>query len=303
MSPLQVMNKRIRLSFPNKRISLSELQAVIVFIYCLACVCCSVSAFVWGNSGSRLIELVQRRTPWPTRMATRTPTAVAWVTGIPLPTLPADATAPPTSTPRPTEPTTPTATLPSPLATATLVRTPTPEPTGALPPTHTPEPTTVSSPLETPTPLDTPTPTQTPLGTPTPGDTPTPTYTPSPTPSLTPTPSGVHIEYVEWNPSGDEYEGEYVQIENRGPGSQDMTGWTLGDTSDHLYHFPTGFILAGGVSVRVWTKEGDDTQTNLYWGRDGPVWGNDGDTAYLWDEKEILIDHMTWPVEASDQTG
>lgn len=298
------MNKRIRLLFPNKRVSLSELQAVIVFAYCLACACCSISAFVWGNSGSQLIELAQRQTPWPTRgAATRTPTAVAWITGTPSPTLPADGTAPPTSTPRPTEPTTSMATLPSPLATPMLARTSTPAPTSALPPTEMPEPTSVSSPLQTPTPPDTPTPTLTPFGTPTPGDTPTPTYTPSPTPSLTPTPSGVHIDFVEWNPSGDDYEGEYVQIENRGPGNQDMTGWTLGDESDHFYRFPTGFILAGGVSVRVWSREGDDTQTNLYWGRDDPVWGNDGDTAFLWDENENLIDYVTWPVDVNDQTG
>ena len=105
----------------------------------------------------------------------------------------------------------------------------------------------------------------------------------------------MRIDHVEWNPPGDEYEGEYVLIENRGPGAQDMTGWILSDEDDHNYDFPSGFILAGGVNVSVWTREGHDTQTNLYWGRSDPVWGNDGDTAYLWDDTETLIDFLTWP--------
>lgn len=296
------MSKRVRLSFPNRRVSLSELQAAIVFVYCLACACCSLSAFVWGSSGSELVELAQRQTPWPTWAASRTPTAVVWVTDTPSPTSPAGGAVTPTATPRPTEPFTPTATLTSPLATPTLIMPPNPSPTGEIPPTGTPEPTSASSPLQTPTP-DTPTPTPTPTptlrGTLAPGDAPTPTDTPEPTPSLTPTPSGVYIDYVEWDPPGDEYEGEYVQIGNRGPGAQDMTGWTLEDDSNHVYFFPDGFSLAGGVSVRVWTRAGDDTQANLYWGREDqdPVWGNDGDTAYLWDEWGNPVDYVTWPAD------
>jgi hypothetical protein len=163
-------------------------------------------------------------------------------------------------------------------------------------PTDTPEPTSASSPLPTPTP-DTPTPTPTLQGTLVPEDAPTPTGTPEPTPSLTPIPSDVYIEYVE-NPSGeDAYEGEYVQIGNRGAGAQDMTGWTLEDESNHVYVFPDGFSLAGGAWVRVWTKAGKDTSTNLYWGPQDqdPVWGNDGDTAFLQDDYGNLVDSMTWP--------
>ena len=101
---------------------------------------------------------------------------------------------------------------------------------------------------------------------------------------------------MEWDPPLDEYDGEYVQIENRGPGNQDMTGWSLRDQGNHTYFFPEGFILAGGgVNVRVWTKEGKDTQAHLFWGRSSPVWGNDGDAALLYDANGILIDFVSWP--------
>jgi hypothetical protein len=107
----------------------------------------------------------------------------------------------------------------------------------------------------------------------------------------------VRIDHVEWDPPGDEYEGEYVQIENRGPGAQDMTGWTLSDESNHVYDFPDGFSLAGAAWVRVWTMAGTNTQSYLYWGRDDPVWGNDGDTAFLQDDRGNVVDFLTWPVD------
>ena len=89
-------------------------------------------------------------------------------------------------------------------------------------------------------------------------------------------------------------EGEYVLIENRGAGSQDMTCWALYDEQSHAYFFPANFILAGGASVHVWTKSGTDTATELYWGLDDPVWGNQGDTAYLRDNTGAVIDSLAW---------
>jgi len=98
---------------------------------------------------------------------------------------------------------------------------------------------------------------------------------------------------VEYNPAGPDLEGEYVLIENRGAGSQDMTGWTLWDEQSHAYLFPANFILPGGASVRVWTKSDEDTATDLYWGLDDPVWGN-SDTARLLDDTWNEVDSLEW---------
>jgi len=99
---------------------------------------------------------------------------------------------------------------------------------------------------------------------------------------------------VEWNPPGADLDGEYALIENRAAGSQDMSGWTLSDDSDHSYTFPDGFILPGGSSVSVWTKSGADTGADLYWGRSSAVWANEGDTAFLRDSAGTLIDSVSW---------
>ncbi len=88
---------------------------------------------------------------------------------------------------------------------------------------------------------------------------------------------------------------EHVLIENRGPGSQDMTGWRLSDQEQHYYFFPTGFILESGNDVRVWTGSGTDTDADLYWGLSNGVWGDRSDTATLWDSTGAVIDSLTWP--------
>jgi len=89
---------------------------------------------------------------------------------------------------------------------------------------------------------------------------------------------------------------EYVLIENRGAGSQDMTCWTLYDKQKHAYFFPVNFILPGGASVRVWTKSGTDMGDDLYWGLDDPVWGNSEDIAYLRDNTTGTVVHsLGWP--------
>ena len=98
---------------------------------------------------------------------------------------------------------------------------------------------------------------------------------------------------MDYNPEEDLE--EYVEIENQGLDDQDMTHWVLTDEDDHFYLFPEDFILLSGETVWVWTSDDEDTDTDLYWGRDDAVWGNQGDTAYLWNSEWVLIDSLTWP--------
>jgi len=123
--------------------------------------------------------------------------------------------------------------------------------------------------------------------------TPTPTSTPSPTntpvPTATPEPADIQITHIEFNPDGDDVQGEYVQIENQGGEGQTMTNWTLRDEANHVFTFPS-FSLGAGKTVWVWTKSGSNTPTDLYWGSGTAIWNNTGDTAYLEDNQGNLID-------------
>jgi hypothetical protein len=161
--------------------------------------------------------------------------------------------------------------------------TPTPTATSAGTPTRTPKPTRTSTPTRTPT--ITRTPTNTPTGTLTP--TKTPTNTPTRTPTLTPTPVAkayiVRIVYAPDYPLD-----EYVEIKNNTSSTLIMTGWILKDDSGNKYTFPT-FTLLKGKTVKVWTKYGIDTLTDLYWGSLVPIWNDHGDCAYLRDENNNPI--------------
>jgi hypothetical protein len=280
----------------NGRPPLVEIQAIIILAYCLFCVCCSVTAYVWGSASPRLADIAPFNAPSPTRTATRVPTTVAISTQTLHPTTTLTETSASTDKPLPTEP--PPISTPasqSPLATPTSAPTSPPTPTRELPPPSPPEHESPSLPTSTPT--EPPTPTGTPSTTPVPTNTSSPTPTGSPTPTPTPIPSDLHVDHVEWNPQGEDLDGEYVLIKNYGTGSQNMTSWTLSDDSYHIYDFPSGFILPGGSIVRVWTKSGTDSGTDLYWGRSSAVWGNQGDTAFLRDRVGTLIDSVSWAPE------
>jgi len=113
------------------------------------------------------------------------------------------------------------------------------------------------------------------------------------TPAPAPSPANVQITYIEYNPPGNDVEGEYVRIENLGGSATEMTKWTLRDDANHTFTFPT-FTLNAGATVRVWTKSGTNTSTDLYWGSGSAIWNNTGDTAYLRDDHGNLIDTYSY---------
>ena len=72
-----------------------------------------------------------------------------------------------------------------------------------------------------------------------------------------------------------------------------LTGWTLRDTSHHIYKFPT-FKLGPGKSVRMHTDKGINTTTNLYWRFVYYVWNNTGDAAFLRKKSGLLVDKCSY---------
>lgn len=102
----------------------------------------------------------------------------------------------------------------------------------------------------------------------------------------------ITITDIVYDPPGDDLAGEYVLLQNTGRLAVDMTGWTLRDEAGAVFTFP-GFTLASGASVRVWVKAGANSATDLYWGRNGAVWNNGGDTATLRDaggiEQDVFV--------------
>lgn len=86
---------------------------------------------------------------------------------------------------------------------------------------------------------------------------------------------------------------EWVLIKNTGTSRKTLTGWTLRDTSSHVFKFPT-FKLGAGKSVKVHTGRGTNTATDLHWKLDEYVWNNDGDTAKLRKKDGSLVDSCSY---------
>jgi hypothetical protein len=166
-------------------------------------------------------------------------------------------------------------------------------------PTLTPTATPSSTPTATPTATATQTATNT--QTPTTTHTPTSTATATPTPTATPK-TGVAFINI-FNPEKKEdYLEEYVRIHNHTSASVDLTGWYIRDDGGNIFNFPTDFSISKGKTVVIWTKSGDDTTANLYWGSDVEIWNDGGDCGYLRDNSEgenTLIDAICYTKTAS----
>lgn len=116
--------------------------------------------------------------------------------------------------------------------------------------------------------------------------TPTPTSTSTPTPTSTPKPSGVEIDDIVQSDQVNFPLEEYVVMHNYASSAITMTDWFIRDDGTNRYDFPAEFSIASGGTIRLWSKAGDDTTTDLYWGSEVEVWNDAQDCAYLRDDSE-----------------
>lgn len=99
------------------------------------------------------------------------------------------------------------------------------------------------------------------------------------------------ITNVSFNPQGADVSAlndEWVEITNTGA-SVDLDGYVLSDAQGHEYVF-RHLVLSKGSSVRVHTGRGVDNATDVFWGRDAPVWNNDGDIVRLSAKGRVLAE-------------
>ena len=109
--------------------------------------------------------------------------------------------------------------------------------------------------------------------------------------------ASARIRSIEYDPPGADVTGEHLIVENASANQLDLTGWTIRDAApmrQHRYRFKR-LLLAAGSSVRVWTKSGQDTETDLHWGLGSAIWNNTGDTAVLRDDRGVEVSRFRYP--------
>jgi micrococcal nuclease len=107
----------------------------------------------------------------------------------------------------------------------------------------------------------------------------------------------LQIVHIEADAPGDDREnpnGEWIEIANQGDNIVVMQGYTLKDEANHIYTF-ANFSLEPGATFRLFSGQGQDNNTELYWGLSGEsVWNNGADAAFLRDADGALVDTFTY---------
>lgn len=101
----------------------------------------------------------------------------------------------------------------------------------------------------------------------------------------------VDVRRLKFDARGDDagnLNGEFVILKNNSETKVKLTGWRLLDKQRNRFLFPA-FTLQAGREVTIYTGEGTNTATELYWGRKRPVWNNDQDTVLLKDASGDLV--------------
>ncbi|MEW6223210.1 MAG: lamin tail domain-containing protein [Chloroflexota bacterium] len=86
---------------------------------------------------------------------------------------------------------------------------------------------------------------------------------------------------------------EWIQLRNRCSSAKSLTGWTVRDTSSHIYRFGS-FSLGAGASVRLHTGKGTNTAGHRYWASRYYIWNNNGDRATVKNAAGTVIDRCSF---------
>ncbi len=108
--------------------------------------------------------------------------------------------------------------------------------------------------------------------------------------------SSIYISATQFDAPGDDrlnLNGEWVKVTNKGNDTVLIAGWTLSDKDQNtLYTFPA-ILLLPAESVTVFSGSGTMNSTSLFMGKAEPVWGNNGDIAFLKDGRGTIIDQRS----------
>jgi LysM repeat protein len=115
----------------------------------------------------------------------------------------------------------------------------------------------------------------------------------SPVPALpTLTPSGPPVVEISQVLGPGRLAAEMAIVHNRG-GLASLEKWTLSDAEENIFIFPSLILFTDG-EVRIHSAVGQNTPTDLYWGRTSPAW-HSGELITLKDAEGNMVDTYIVP--------
>jgi len=125
----------------------------------------------------------------------------------------------------------------------------------------------------------------------------TPTRTFTPTSTFTPTPNlaigNIDITSISYNGTGSTEPDEYVVIKNIDTHAIQLSSWTLRDSADHIYTFPT-FLIAPQQICRIYTNQSHPEYCGFNYGSGTAIWNNSGDCATLRNAQGTQVDQFCY---------
>jgi micrococcal nuclease len=108
--------------------------------------------------------------------------------------------------------------------------------------------------------------------------------------------AAVQITALQYRgPGGENEPGEYVEIQNTGAQTVDLTGWYLKDQGKNRFEFPS-LQMEAGQTCRIYTNEDHPESCGLsFSSTSAGVWNNNGDCAALHDADGLVIDEYCYP--------
>ena len=110
--------------------------------------------------------------------------------------------------------------------------------------------------------------------------------------------STVRITNIAYDAPGNDVEynnSEYVALKNTSNTTIDVGGWRMVDLKDHTITIPSGYMIPGGETLRVYSGPGDSNSSRYFAGLGQAIWNNSGgDTAFLYDASSRLVDDFSY---------
>ena len=117
---------------------------------------------------------------------------------------------------------------------------------------------------------------------------------PSPTATSAPGSTGdIRLVQIYYNPPGSTEGGEYVVIRNFDTNGIQLQNWTLRDSANHVFTFPS-FVIQPNQTCRVYTNENHPEWCSFNYGSGSAIWNNTGDTATLRNSFGQTVDTCTY---------
>jgi micrococcal nuclease len=86
---------------------------------------------------------------------------------------------------------------------------------------------------------------------------------------------------------------EYVVFRNGCTHPVQMRSWRINDSDNNTFVFPL-FLAENKTKFILHSGRGANNATDLYWGKNVPVWNNDEDTLLMWNANSELVLNYTY---------